>query len=171
MQVILDQEQWEVGGQATMGQVLADVSERAHARARIVTSLTVDQRAISDRDLDQSFLNEAAGRYARLVAKSESQDDIVRNAQASIGKFSAEVKREGAALAGQFRHGRQQWGQLDIWMGKLADYLEFAESRPNRAGGESWTPFVQDLLKARTAGDMVLVADLLEYEVLPRIVA
>ncbi len=172
MQVRLDHEQWEADGQATMAQVLADVSERAHAKARIVTSLTVDQRVISDRDLDDVFLGEAAIRYARLVACSQSQEELMQAAQASIGKFAAEIRQEGSALVGRFRRGEEPWGQLDLWMGKLADYVELRELQASDPTGKnSPAAFVQDLLKARSAKDTMLIADVLEYDLLAHIVA
>ncbi|MDQ1291987.1 MAG: hypothetical protein QG615_1797, partial [Nitrospirota bacterium] len=58
MHVTLDQDHWEVADAMTLGEVLAVISEKSHARARLITSLTVDQRTITDRDLDPAFLGE-----------------------------------------------------------------------------------------------------------------
>jgi hypothetical protein len=129
----------------------------------------VDQRPITDRDLNEIFLSEAAARYARLVARSQSHEEIVRAAQPSIAKYATEIHREGMRLVAQFREGRQPWAQLDGWMGKFADYLELAECSPKETAEASMTPSVQNLLAARSVGDLVLLADLLEYEVLPRV--
>jgi hypothetical protein len=170
MQVILDQEQWEVDGETTLGEVLADVSERAHTRARIVTSLVVDQRRITDRDLDAAFLAERTAGFASLTAWSQSQVEIVRSAQPAIQRYALAVHEEGAALSTAFRAGQGAIPLLDAWLGKLADYLEVAESSTTaRAGNGSLAGFVQELLKARVNGDRVLIADLLEYEILPRL--
>ncbi len=170
MQVILDQEQWEVGSNKTLGEVLADVSERAHTRARIVTSLAVDQRKITDRDMDAAFLAERTGRFQSLTATSQSQAEIVRAAEPSIRKYAGAVLEEGAGLANAFRSGQGAVPLLDAWLGKLADYLEVAAAgQAGTAGSGSLAAHVQELLKARLSGDRVLIADLLEYEILPRL--
>jgi hypothetical protein len=170
MHVTLDQEQWEVGSDRTLGEVLADVSERAHTKARIVTSLVVDQRRITDRDLDATFLAERSSRFIQLTATSQSQEDIVKSAEPSIKRYAENVHAEGVSLAGAFRTGRGAFPPLDAWMGKLADYLELVEGSPKGIQGSGGlASSVQDLLKARTDRDLVLIADLLEYEILPRL--
>jgi hypothetical protein len=64
-------------------------------------------------------------------------------------------------------------GALDLWLGKLADYLELVEGgQASRRTGESERPlsaWVRELLDARHGRDIVLMADLLEYEILPRL--
>jgi len=170
MQVTLDQEQWEVGSDRTLGEVLAEVSERAHRNARIVTSLVVDQRRITDRDLDAAFLAERVSRFGALTACSQSQAEIVRSAQASISRYVEEIRREGNGLVDGFRAGTGSFPSLDRWLGQLADYIEVAESGSSGKGGEL-PRFVQALLNARMGGDPVLIADVLEYEILPRLAA
>lgn len=170
MHVTLDQDQWEVGSDQTLGEVLADVSEKAHKKARIVTSLIVDQRRITDRDLDAAFLAERTGRFASLTATSQSQCDIVRSAEPSIRRYARAVQEEGAALSTAFRAGQGSILSLDAWLGKLADYIEVEAVSPGGTAGKgSPAPFVQELLNARINGDRVLIADLLEYEILPRL--
>jgi len=175
MHVTLDQEQWEVGTGATLGTVFTEVSERALARSRIVTSLQLDQRAITDRDLDAGFLGESAAKFSRLTATSQSMQDIMQSAQVSVHRYAQNLRTEGVSLVRAFRSGLPQVDTLDLWLGRLADYLELVEgshtlSRP----GETARPFsswVQDLLDARSGRDTVLMADLLEYEILPRLEA
>jgi hypothetical protein len=64
-------------------------------------------------------------------------------------------------------------GVLDLWLGKLADYLELVEGdRISRRKGEDERPlsaWVRELLTARNGRDIVLMADLLEFEILPRL--
>ena len=150
MRVTLDQDQWEVGIEATIGDVLADVSERAQARSRIVTSLRLDQRVISDRDLHAEFLRETSGHFTRLTAVSQSMHDLMESAKQMAARYA-----------------------LDLWLGKLADYLELVEGgRPSKLTGENGRPlseWVRELLDARAGRDIVLMADLLEYEILPRL--
>jgi hypothetical protein len=175
MHITLDQEQWEVGTGTTLGEVFADISERAHARARIVTSLAVDHRNITDRDIDASLLAESTARFTRLTATSQSMQDIVRAAQDSAHRYAAVLRAEGLPLVHAFRSGQTQVTALDLWLGKLADYLELMDGR--RETTQSLEPtrplsvWVQELLEARSARDTVLMADLLEYEILPRLEA
>lgn len=173
MHVTLDQEQWEAGGMATIGEVLADVSDRAQAQARIVTSLQIDQRAITDRDLDPEFLCAASGKFSRLTAVSQSRDALMESAQQTAAHYAHDLRTEGDSIARAFRTGRSQMGALDLWLGKLADYLELVEGgrTPSRPGEEErpLSAWVHELLGARAQQDLVLLADLLEYEILPRL--
>jgi hypothetical protein len=173
MQVTLDQEQWEAGVGTTVGDVLADISERAQARSRIVTSLRLDHRAITDRDLDAELLREASGKFSRLTAVSQSVQALMESARELAVHYARDLRAEGHTIAGAFRTGRSHVGALDLWLGKLADYLELVErGRTSRGTGEDERPlsaWVQELLTARNGRDIVLMADLLEYEILPRL--
>jgi hypothetical protein len=173
MRVMLDQDQWEIGAAATLGDVLADISDRAQARSRIVTSLRLDHRVISDRDLDSGFLGQSTERYSRLTAVSQSKQEIVRSARDSAEQYAHILHEEGIALARSFRSGQFQVATLDLWLGKLADYLELVEGVGTlRVAGwdaNALSAWVEDLLNARTGQDAVLMADLLEYEILPRL--
>ncbi|MBH0194033.1 MAG: hypothetical protein HP494_00170 [Nitrospira sp.] len=73
MRVTLDQDQWDIAAAATIGEVLAEVSDRAQAKSRIVTSVQLDSRTITDRDLDAVFLREPARKYSVLTAGSLSR--------------------------------------------------------------------------------------------------
>ena len=81
---------------------------------------------------------------------------------------------KGHTIASAFRAGRSHVGALDLWLGKLADYLELMEGgRISRCDSEEERPlsaWVRELLMARDVRDIVLMADLLEYEILPRLV-
>jgi hypothetical protein len=173
MRVTLDQEQWDAVAGATLGDVLADVSERAQARSRIVTSLRLDQRAITDRDLDAEFLREASGRFIQLTAVSQSVQTLMESAREVAARYARDLRAEGLTIASAFRAGRSHVGALDLWLGKLADYLELVEgSRTSRRATEAERPlstWVRELLTARNGRDLVLMADLLEYEILPRL--
>ncbi|MDH5669582.1 MAG: hypothetical protein OEY86_16405 [Nitrospira sp.] len=174
MHVQLDQDQWESDVEATLGDVFAEVSDRAHARARIVTMLQLDQRAITDRDLDGSLLSESASRYDNLRAITQSVEDIEHDAWIAAQRYARLLHAEGVAFVDAWRSGRPQNQAMDLWLGKLADYLEFSEGNTSsqRAGEDvasPLSPWVQQLLAARESQDGVLTADLLEYEILPRL--
>ena len=175
MHVTLDHEQWEAEVGSTLGEVFADLSARAQARSRIVTSLQLDQRKITDRDLDIGFLGESAAKFSRVTAISQSMEDIVYSAQQSAQRYAQILRAEGMTLLGTFRSGQSRIDSLDQWLGKLADYMELIEGGRGQAhGGEPARPlssWVQDLLDARARRDTVLIADILEYEVMPRLEA
>jgi len=174
MHISLDDQQWESGTHATLGDVLAEVSERAQAQARLVTSLRVDQRTITDRDLDQLLLAEPASRFAQLAAHSQSMPAIFEAAQSSVLRYGEELRTEGRALTAPLRFNVESLSTLDLWLGKLADYLELVEGKPGVAGDRSpdgVLPWVQQLLDARADRDGVRMADLLEYEILPALEA
>jgi hypothetical protein len=170
MHITLDDQQWESGTHITLGDVLAEVSERAHARARLVTCLQLDQRTITDRDLDPLFLAEPVSRFRQLAAQSQSMPAILEAAQSSVVKYGEELRAEGRALTAPLRFNADSLPTLDLWLGKLADYLELVEGKPGAAtepcppGVLSW---VKELLDARADRDRVRMADILEYEILP----
>lgn len=170
MHVTLDQEHWEVAEVRTLGDVLADISEKSHARSRLITSLTVDQRSITDRDLDPDFLNEPIARFSQLTATSQTIDDVMRGAAQSIQQYATLLRSDARELAAEFRMGEERLTSLDAWLGKLADYIELVESgRRTAPSSKSLTPWVQELLEARAERDVVRLADLLEYELIPRL--
>lgn len=173
MRIKLDQEQWESGPEATLESVFAEVSDRAHARARIVTMMRLDQREITDRDIDATLMAEAASRYETLTAVSQAVRDVEHDARIAAGRYAKLLHAEAFALLGMLRAGAPEDRAMNEWLGKLADYLEFTEGRgmsslPGNADAplSSW---IQDLLTARERRDTVLTADLLEYEILPRL--
>lgn len=174
MQIMLDQDHWEVKAPLTMEHVLTEVSERAHARARIVTKLQLDQRTITDRDLDPAFLAESVVRFRQLTAVSQPMPELIQAAEGSIRKYGETLRTEGAALLSPLRFGPWPLSALDAWLGQLADYIEFVDSTSatmeTGTGGSDVAPWVQQLLEARAARDLVRIADLLEYEIFPRLV-
>ncbi len=170
MHVMLDQDQWEVVDGRSLGEVLADISEKAHARARLITSLTLDQRIITDRDLDSVFLDEPAARFSHLQARSQTMDDVMRGAASTIQHFAGLLHKEAQEIVPQIRMGDERLTALDAWFGKLADYLELVESSPAKAPADrAMTPWTQALLEARAQRDFIRMADLLEYEIAPRL--
>ena len=173
MQIMLDQDHWEVDAPLTMEHVLTEVSERAHARARIVTRLQLDQRTITDRDLDPAFLAESVVRFRQLTAVSQPMPELIQAAEGSIRKYVETLRTEGTALLSPLRFEPRSLSALDAWLGRLADYLEFMNGASSTMEAETVVsavaPWVQQLLEARAAGDLVRVADILEYEILSRL--
>ena len=173
MQITLDQDHWEAEAPLTMEHVLSEVSERAHARARIVTKLKLDHRTITDRDLDPAFLAESVVRFRELTAVSQPMPELIRAAEGSMRKYADTLRTDGVALLSPLRFEPLPLSALDAWLGRLADYLEFIEEASatvqTGTGTSLLAPWIQQLLEARAAGDPVRLADLLEYEILPRL--
>ncbi|HRI37154.1 MAG TPA: hypothetical protein PLO50_01230 [Nitrospira sp.] len=173
MNIQLDNEQWQAGSKATLGDILADLSERAHARSRIVTTVMLDSRRITDRDIDRHLLQETSINYRQLIATSATQQEIIETAHGAIERYRSVVVEEGTLLANQFRMGVQDLSSFDAWLGKVADAVEIIENGKKRVGtqseGHAIAEWIEELLAARHIRDIVRMADLLEYEILPRI--
>ena len=170
MHVILDQEQWDVANQNTLGEVLADITEKAHARARLITSLIVDHRTITDRDLDPAFLGESSSKYSQIQASSRSMQEVMQGAEATIRRYATLLRGDARALVTRFRLGEESTAALDAWLGQLADYIEFIESSPTASAENlALSTWVQELLRVRADRDLVRLADVLEYELMPRL--
>ncbi len=173
MNIKLDNDQWQAANGTTLGEILADLSERAHAKLRIVTTVTLDHRRITDRDIDPTLLQELSGKYRELVATSATQQAILESARGAIDRFQELVVEEGTSLVGQLRLGGQDLSLLDLWLGKVADVVEIMTNGQKQPGTESparvVAEWMEEFLEARRLRDTVRMADLLEYEVLPRL--
>ena len=171
MHITLDGEQLQLPNDTSLMQALGVLSDKAHAQHRIVTSLTVGGKAVSDRDLDPAFLNQRGQDVGLIVAQSQSLHTIIRDAKHAIDRFAAQLRVDGEALLAPLRSGTGQVGTIDAWLGRLADYTEMLEAGQAQgvAGLSSapLLPWIQELLGARTFADPIRVADLLEYELLP----
>jgi hypothetical protein len=173
MQVSLDAEQWMVRDDVSLLEALAQVSDKARAKGRIVTSLKVGGQYCTDRDLVPKFLSRTGSEAGTIEATSASTGDILMGAKESIDKFGAILRQEGEALAAIMRGGAINMSSVDHWLGQLADYLEItervAQQRLPGYSSDSLVPWVRLFVEARNVPDIVSMADLLEYELLPRI--
>jgi hypothetical protein len=171
MQVMLDDEQWEVDGDGSLGEILAHVSDRAQANDRIVTGLAIDGHPVTDRDLTPALLARSAADVATVRAASCTMRELAATARTSLKQFADLLKSEGATLATDLRAGRDDLAPLDLWLGKLADYVELAETVcrrwPEGETGVSMAAPLASLIDARATHDTVRLADVLEFELLP----
>ncbi|MCS6296508.1 MAG: hypothetical protein H8K09_09760 [Nitrospira sp.] len=174
MHITLDGEQLQLPDDTSMMNALAALSDRAHAQHRIVTSLTVGGKTISDRDLTPPFLNQQVLNVGAVQAVSQSLHTIIVEAKQAIDRFAAELRSDGQVLLAPLRSGTAQVGTIDAWLGRLADYTEMLEAGHAQGvdglSSAALLPWIQELLGARTTADSIRVADLLEYELLPRLV-
>ena len=174
MHITLDGEQLQVPEDTSMMNALATLSDKAHAKHHIVTSLTIGGKTISDRDLTPSFLNQQARDMGAMQAVSQSLHTIIIEAKHAIDRFAAELRTDGQVLLAPLRSGIAQVGTIDAWLGRLADYTEMLEAGHAQGvdglSSAALLPWIQELLGARTTADPIRVADLMEYELLPRLV-
>ncbi|MBK9305817.1 MAG: hypothetical protein IPM58_01690 [Nitrospira sp.] len=173
MQIKLDNDQWVAPTDASLEEVFAELSERAHAKARIVTTMMLDRRRLTDRDLEPGLLKESSAKFGNLVATSRTQEEIIHDARGAIRRYRELVVQEGSSLACQLRLGKQELPSLDRWLGKVADLLELTGNQASDPEADSMVgdkaKWIEELLAARQLSDTVRMADLLEYEILPRL--
>lgn len=108
-----------------------------------------------------------------MVAVSQSLHTIIADAKQAIERFAAQLCVDGQGLLAPLRSGAAHVRCIDAWLGRLADYTEMLEAgRTQGVSGLSsgpLLPWIEELLGARTGADPIRVADLLEYELLPRL--
>lgn len=172
MHIRLDDDQWVAATEASLGEVFAELSERAHAKARIVTTMMLDRRRLTDRDIEPQLLQEPSAKFDNLVATSLTQEEIIQAARGTIDRYRELIVQEGRTLINQLRLGTRDMSLLDRWLGKVADLLELIGKGTSgcvKSDIDAMAEWIEDLLGARRLGDTVRMADLLEYEILPRI--
>lgn len=173
MHIRLDDEQWVAATEASLGEVFAELSERAHAKARIVTTMMLDRRRLTDRDIEPRLLQEPSAKFDNLVATSLTQEEIFHAARGTIERYRELLVQEGRTLSNQLRLGTRDLSLLDRWLGKVADLLELnGNNMPDctaTSDVSAMAEWIEELLGARRLCDTVRMADLLEYEILPRI--
>ena len=93
------------------------------------------------------------------------------NAAPAITRFATKLKTEAQGFLMPLRTSGIIPSALDRWFGQLADYVELlqAAGQGRPAGGDlrALSPWIQELLDARSVQDPVRMADILEFEVLP----
>lgn len=173
MRITLDQDQWDVSDDQLVGEVLAQVSDRAHARHRLVTSLKLGGRPITDRDLQPMLLGKLLKEVGSVDACSQDIPEIMTNATPTITRFSSTLKVEAQGFIAPLRMSGVIPSALDRWFGQLADYMELLQvAGPGSQANDdlqALSPWIQDLLDARSIPDPVRIADILEFEILPRL--
>ncbi len=171
MRITLDQDQWDVSDDQPVSEVLTQVSDRAHAQNRLVTSLKLGGSPITDRDLQPILLNKLLKEVGPIDACSQNIPEIMTNAAPAITKFASTLKAEAQGFLAPLRMSGVIPSALDRWFGQLADYVELLQTAgPSLpAGGDlqAFSSWIQELLDARSIQDPVRVADILEFEIMP----
>ncbi len=153
---------------------MTELSDRAAAQHRLITQLTIGDRIITDREIRPELLAEPVGRAGMVRAISQPIEDLVRRSVAAATQYAAWLAEEGARISHQLRVGATALQPLDRWLGCLADYVEWTLTVhpyglvPAQEIAH-WTTWMTAVLEARTAGDLVRIADQLDYEILPQL--
>ena len=175
MRITLDHDQWDVKDDQPVSEVLTQVSDRAYARHRLVTSLKFGGRPITDRDLQPLLLNKRLNEVGPIEAVSQSMSEIMTDAGPAIGRFASTLRVEAQGFLTPLRTSGVIPSTLDRWFGQLADYVELlqAAGQDSPAGGglQTFSSWIQELLDARSIQDSVRIADILEFEILPYLAA
>jgi hypothetical protein len=174
MRITLDQDQWDVSDDQSVSEVLRQVSDRAHAQHRLVTSLKLGGSPITDRDLQPMLLSKLLNEVGPIDACSNIPE-ILTNAAPAIAKFASTLKAEAEGLLTPLRLTGIIPSALDRWFGQLADYVELLQATgpDSQARGDlpALSSWIQELLEARSIKDPVRMADILEFEILPQLAA
>ncbi len=108
-----------------------------------------------------------------VEAISSNTADILLSAKDAVLRFGEQLKTEGESMARRLRDGSVNLSSLDGWLGQLAEYMEITErAQAQHVPGfstESLVPWVEQFMQARAIPDVVCMADLLEYEIVPRL--
>jgi hypothetical protein len=171
MRITLDQDQWDVSDDQRVSEALTEVSDRAHAKHRLVTSLKLGGHPITDRDIQPLLLNKLLKDVGTVEASSQNIPEIMTNAAPAIARYAATLKAEAQGFLLPLRVSGVIPSSLDRWFGQLADYVELLHAgvQGSPVGGDlqAVSSWIQELLQARSIQDPVRMADILEFEVLP----
>ncbi|MBX3237190.1 MAG: hypothetical protein KF814_13650 [Nitrospiraceae bacterium] len=174
MEIVLDQERWQVADDRTVMEALGELSDRVDRDKRMVVSLTIGGKPVTDRDLVPALLERQVKELGTIEARSRSLHDIVVEAKTAIDAYALQLHRDGTSLVSSLRSGLGGVASIDSWLGRLADYAELLET--GRAQGvhgydsSRLAPWIREVLEARSCVDAIRMADLLEYELLPRLI-
>jgi len=175
MRITLDHDQWDVSDDQLVGEILGQLSDRARARQRLVTSLKFDGRPITDRDLHPTLLAKLLKEVGPIEALSQDLPAIVRNASLTMTRFATTLTTEAQGFLVPLRTRGTIPAALDRWFGLLADYVELLQvsgaGSPSVVDQQAFPTWIQELLEARSIQDPVRMADILEFEILPRLVS
>lgn len=170
-------------GERTIGDVLNGFEKEFEANGATTAGIVLDGKKVSAEEFDGIF-GEEIEKHERLelsiITLSEVRDELF--AESEVGKvFAQKIKDIPVQLqSGKDREASMLIATLAEFIGKLfstarlTDYFpdDFSELRKDNALGkffEEITPVLNDLQQAMEAKDTVLIGDLAEYEISPRL--
>ena len=129
---------------------------------------------MTDRELVPPTLSKIASSFGSIAAKSERVETIVKQSEETGKQFGQHLRFHAQEVLLNFRQSRGGMQQLDQWFGQVADYLEWKQIQQSVVSSLSnetkdLSYWVNELMLARQNVDEVRIADMLEYEVIPRL--
>lgn len=165
---------------------LGAVSEFLHSQGRSVLSVKVDGEEISPESIAIRLKDQPLSNVSRLEIGSESTSALVEDCLQGLQEFLPELPQVCRSLAEVFQGEKPDegfdpfvelaeiWGNVKSRQALVANALEL-DSATLEVDGKSvqaihaeLNQFLQEAEQALKDGDIILLADLLEYELAPR---
>jgi hypothetical protein len=108
-----------------------------------------------------------------IEARSQNISEIMTDAAQAITRFGSTLNAEAQGFLTPLRMTGIIPSALDRWFGQLADFVELLQAAGHGSSArndlQALSPWIQELLDARSNQDPVRLADILEFEVLPHL--
>ncbi len=162
------------------------VSEFLRSQGRSVLSVKVDGEEVSPENIDQRLKGKSIADVTRLEVGSKSTSALVEECLSGLQEFLPELPQVCSNLAEVFQgekpdEGFEPFGELaEIWghiktrEALVANALELdlgdleVDGNTVQSVHAELNQFLQEAEQALKDGDIILLADLLEYELAPR---
>jgi hypothetical protein len=188
MNVLIDGVEHPISAEpdTSLGAVLAQVDAALAARERMIVSVNIDGKAISPEALGAE-VSRHVGSMQRVLVQSEATAVLADTELARVEQQLPVLSQTVRDVATLFQLGKTADGldgcrrTTDIWMGivaserRVADALRLAldefevGGKPIEAHRAELNRFLHEALEAMERGDYVLLGDLFEHELAPRL--
>jgi hypothetical protein len=172
-------------GDLTVGEIIDQIRAEPNMRQCVVAEVAVDGKTIALPEAHETF-TPPAGSGARIEITMESPVDILHRSLHGGNTFLLVLQQETAAATTAFRDGRNRDGherlatlaeKIGLFMNFVDEVLRFVETSFDgfESGWRARALFADtlDLLRkiteAQERRDDVLIADLVEYELDPKL--
>lgn len=162
------------------------VSEFLRSQGRSVLSVKVDGEEVSPENIAQRLKGKSIADVTRLEVGSESTSALVEECLSGLQEFLPELPQVCRNLAEVFQGERPEegfdpfvelaeiWGHIKTREALVANALELdlgdleVDGKTVQSVHAELNQFLQEAEQALKDGDIILLADLLEYELAPR---
>jgi len=171
---------------ASLGAVLAQIDATLAARERMIVSVNVDGKEISPEQLAHEASRQVDA-VERVLVRSEAIAVLADTELARVEQQLPVLSQTVRDVATLFQEGKTADGlegcrrTMDSWMGiveserRVADALRLpldgfeVDGKPIDVHRAELNRFLQEALQAMERGDYVLLGDLFEHELAPRL--
>ncbi len=162
------------------------VSEFLRSQGRSVLSVKVDGEEVSPENIDQRLKGKSIADVTRLEVGSKSTSALVEECLSGLQEFLPELPQVCRNLAEVFQGEKPDegfepfvelaeiWGHIKTREALVANALELdlgdleVDGKTVQSVHAELNQFLQEAEQALKDGDIILLADLLEYELAPR---